>query len=364
MASKIAIIGIRGVPGNFPGSSGIDTYIEQLIPFFSKKRITLFSRSWIKKPSFQSNNVQTITVPCIQQKYLDTGIYSFLSTILAIVHQNDIFWYQAPGSCLLIKLAKLFSKKTVLTIHGIDWQRQKWNTVFNRWFLKSLESMAIKNADVCTGVSKDICQYVQQNYQKPCVLTPSSLIIQKSTPLNLVSQKFKINVNQPYILYLGRLVPEKKVEMLIKTYLKNLFLNQKYKLVIAGLIEKNSYCNDLIKLASQNSNIILTNYVTGQIKNELLSNCHLFVLPSSLEGNSLSLNEALGLNKLCLISDLPIHLQYQKQFRHITTFKTNSSLDFEKKIKQSLKKTTSIDSAKNNNWNKTAHIYLNIFKKI
>lgn len=364
MAKKIAIIGIRGIPGNFPGSSGIDTYIEQLLPLLTKNKFTLFFRSWVKNNFHQQNqNLQIIHVPCFQHKYLDTGIYTFLSTISAIIHHHDIFWYQAPGSCLLIKLAKMFDKKTVLTIHGIDWQRQKWNTTFNRWFLKSLESMAVKNADICTGVSQDICQHIQKTYQKPCLLTPPNLIIQTTLPPKIINKKFKIN-NQPYILYLGRLVPEKNIDMLIKSYLKNSVLNKKYKLIIAGLIEKNNYCNNLIKLSSQNSNIVLTNYVTGQLKNELLSNCHLFILPSSLEGNSISLNEALGLNKRCLISDLPIHLQYQKKFPHITTFKNNSSSDFEKKINQSLKKIINKTSHKKNSWNKTAHVYSNIFKKL
>lgn len=365
MAQKIAILGIRGIPNNFPGSSGIDTYIEQLLPYFSQDKFTLYARSWAKKSRTKlGKNIKTIYIPCVHHKYFDTGIYTFLSTIFAIFHQNQIFWYQAPGSCLLIILAHLFGKKTILTVHGIDWQRQKWNNYFNRWFLKFLESMAIQNADVCTGVSEDVCQYVINKYHKPCVLTPSSLVIKKPIPINLISQKFKISNQQPFLLYLGRLVPEKKIELLIKAYLQNHTINQTYKLIIAGLIEKNSYCKSIVKLSSKNSNIILTGFVTGQIKQELLSNCHLFILPSNLEGNSLALNEALGLNKICLVSNLPIHQEYQKKFTNIITFKTNSISDFKQKLEKSIQSTIVPMTNINSTWKETAKIYKNIFKKI
>ena len=359
MAPKIAILGIRGIPSNFPGSSGIDTYIEQLLPFLPQKQLVLYPRSWIKKStcSLIKDN-QIISVLCIHHKYLDTGIYTFFCTLQAIFHQDNIFWYHTPGSCLLIKLAKIFNKKTILTIHGIEWQRQKWNTPFNRFFLKSLESMAVHNSDICTAVSQDLCQYIQKTYHKNCTLTPASLVIQKPIPLKLIS------LNSPYIFYLGRLVPEKKIDLLIKVFLNTPSINQKHKLVISGLIEKNKYCRHLVKLASQNSNIILTSFITGQAKLELLSNCSLFVLPSSLEGNSLSLNEALGLNKICLVSDLPIHLQYQKKFKNIITFKTNSPSSLKYKLLQSIKKPITSKTNTNSDWKKTAQIYLNIFKKL
>ena len=364
MSSKIAIIGIRGIPANFPGSSGIDTYIEQLLPYFEKNKITLYSRLWTKKNKLANLNTKNVFIPCIQHKYLDTGIYTFLSTFYALFHQDDIFWYHAPGSCLLIKLAKLFGKKTILTIHGIDWQRQKWNTRPEKFFLKSLEAMAVKNADICTAVSKDICQYIQKTYNKPCVLTSSSLVIQKPVLPKIIKQKFHIDKHQPYILYLGRLVPEKRIDILIKTYLNNPTINQSYKLVISGLIEKNKYCKKLVNSALNYPNIIFTNYVTGQTKQELLSNCHLFVLPSTIEGNSLSLNEAIGLQKKCLISNLPIHKQYQKTFTNVITFKTDSSIDFQKKFIQSLKYKITSKLKIKSNWIQTSKIFSNFFKEL
>ena len=152
--------------------------------------------------------------------------------------------------------------------------------------------------------------------------------------------------------------------MLIKAYLDNSLINQKYKLVISGLIEKNNYCRDLIKLSSKNLNIIFTGYVSGQTKQELLSNCHLFILPSTLEGNSLSLNEALGLKKLCLVSDIPIHQQYQKEFPIIITFKTDSLSDFQNKLEKSVNTINKAKSNINSDWGKTAQTYIDIFEKI
>lgn len=355
--AKIAIIGIRGFPDNFPGSSGIDTYIRQIIPFLKKYNITIYSRSWVKN---KFKNKKNIAIPCLHRKYLDTGIYTILATPIALIHHSDILWYQAPGSCLSIGLAKLFKKTTIVTLHGIDWQRQKWSNPFDRFFLRKLESFAVKNADYCTAVSPEVCQYIKSIYHKKCILTPPSLIIQKKIPSKIIKSKFKLS-SDSFLLYLGRFVPEKRVDWLIKAYLSSPSINQKYKLVIAGDLEKNNYCQQLLNLAINNSNIIFTNYVSGQIKQELLSNCHLFILPSDLEGNSLSINEALGLNKNCLISDLKINKSYQQKFENIITFKTHSFSDFKKKLIFSTNNLKTNSKKIKNNWNKTANSFIKIF---
>ena len=94
-----------------------------------------------------------------------------------------------------------------------------------------------------------------------------------------------------YILYLGRLVPEKRVDLLIEAYKE---LDVTKKLVIAGPLDNTDYINSLRQSADGNQNILFIGFVTGPVLEQLYTNCSLFVLPSDLEGMSISLLEAMG----------------------------------------------------------------------
>ena len=47
----------------------------------------------------------------------------------------------------------LFGKPTVVTVHGLDWQREKWGR-FARWYLRTSESMAAKGRSLVIADAK------------------------------------------------------------------------------------------------------------------------------------------------------------------------------------------------------------------
>jgi hypothetical protein len=62
-------------------------------------------------------------------------------------------------------------------------------------------------------------------------------------------------------------------------------------------------------LAPEFSRVVLLDYVSGNVFDELLTNAMLFVLPSDLEGLSLALLEAMGAGLCVLVSDIPENLE-------------------------------------------------------
>ena len=125
----------------------------------------------------------------------------------------------------------------------------------------------------------------------------------KNTP----SGEFKkhYNLNGKIILYVGRLMAEKNVGVLVKAFpfiLKNI----KAKLVIIGEADhEDAYSINLKTQAKENSNIILTGFLTGKPLQELYSNAGIFVLPSYYEGLPIVLLEALSYGLSCIASDIP-----------------------------------------------------------
>lgn len=357
MKPKIAIIGLRGYPSAFPGSSGIDTYLEKLLPHLSKKyEIHLYIRSWSK--SFSSvSDIHIHSTFCFNNKYFDTGIYSIIAPIKAIFAKHDIYWFHAPSSCVLLFLFKLFHKKTIVTYHGIDWQRKKWSHPINRNTLRLLESSSVNLATITTVVSLELKKYLSKRYHHSSILTLPGF-----EPKIVSSQS-----SQSYILYLGRLVPEKRVDWLIKSFINISSQFRQYKLFISGKIDqKSSYYKKLLSLTNHHSQIVFTDYVDGFKKENLLKNCRLFVLPSELEGYSLSLSEALEYQRLCLVASLPVHRQLSKKFSNIILFKVNSFSDFQKQLNYSLSLPflpTPL-SVPNRTWARQARLFTNIFTNL
>ena len=60
------------------------------------------------------------------------------------------------------------------------------------------------------------------------------------------------------------------------------------KLVLVGPLDDSEYCRTVQQQAQNDPNIIMTDYLVGDLLKELYSNCGLFVLPSHTEGLSLS----------------------------------------------------------------------------
>jgi len=57
---------------------------------------------------------------------------SFFAAICAAFKDYDIVHFHAEGPCAALWIPKLFGKKCVCTIHGIDWQREKWKVVLDQ----------------------------------------------------------------------------------------------------------------------------------------------------------------------------------------------------------------------------------------
>lgn len=99
------------------------------------------------------------------------------------------------------------------------------------------------------------------------------------------------------------MVPEKGIKYLIEAFK---LVNTNKRLVIAGgASDINHFANELKDMAKEDSRILFTGFVQGEILDELYSNAYIYTLPSDLEGMPLSLLEAMSYGNCCLVSDIP-----------------------------------------------------------
>ena len=241
-------------------------------------------------------------VPTIEQKGLAAVSSSAFAALYSALGKYDVVHIHAEGPAFFAWLPKLFGKRVVVTIHGIDWQREKWKSGVGSKFIKQGEKNAVKYADEIIVLSKGVQKYFKDTYGRETRFIPNGVNRPENCQANMITEKFGLTKDS-YILFLGRLVPEKGIRYLIEAF-KNVKTDK--KLVIAGgSSDTDSFMQEIKNLAKDDERIIFTGFVQGQMLDELYSNAYVYTLPSDLEGMPLSLLEAMSYGNCCLVSDIP-----------------------------------------------------------
>ena len=237
----------------------------------------------------------------IDKKGLAAVTSSFFATLKILFSNAEVVHYHAEGPCYWMWIIKIFSKKRIIaTIHGLDWQRAKWGG-FATKFIKKGEERAAKYADAIIVLSKNVQKYFKDTYGRNTVFIPNGVNKPELIKADIITNKYGIKKDD-YVLFLGRMVPEKGIHYLIEAF-NNLKTNK--KLVIAGgASDTDQYYSELKAKANGNDNIIFTGFVQGKELEELYSNAYIYCLPSDLEGMPLSLLEAMSYGNCCLTSNI------------------------------------------------------------
>ena len=297
---KIAMIGQKGIPSR---AGGVEIHVEELAAGLVEAGavVDVYCRKYYCKNKIKKHRgINLYYIPTINTKHLDAIIYTFLATITALVKGYDIYHYHACGPSSLSWIPKLFGKKVVCTTHGMDWKRAKWGVIAHS-YLKMGERVIASCADRVIVLNKPMQDYFYNTYKRNTDIIPNGVQENKLVPAQMIKDKWGLE-KESYLLFLGRLVPEKGVHYLIEAY-KQLNLNK--KLVIAGgSSHSDDYVEQLAAMSIDNDNIIMTGFVSGQLLEELYSNTFLYILPSDVEGLPISLSEAMSYGRCCLVSDI------------------------------------------------------------
>lgn len=303
----IAMLGHKRIPSR---EGGIEIVVEELSTRMVEvgHSVTCYNRSGhhVSGKEFDGGSlkrykgVKLKTVFTLNRKGLAAMTSSFFGAICAAFGKYDVVHFHAEGPCAMLWLPKLFGKRCVATIHGIDWQRAKWGGFASK-YIKFGEKVAAKYADEIIVLSEGVQKYFMNTYGRKTVFIPNGVNRPILRNPQLIKERFGLEKDD-YILFLGRLVPEKGV-----TYLIGAFKNVKTdkKLVIAGgSSDTDAFSQELKKLAEGDDRIVFTGFVQGQMLEELYSNAYVYSLPSDLEGMPLSLLEAMSYGNCCLTSDI------------------------------------------------------------
>ena len=334
---RIAFIGQKGIPAKF---GGVERHVEELAVRMTQQGHTVFvyaRKNYIDKPIKKYKGVHLIFVPSIGTKNLDAISHTFFSIVHGLFCKYDTIHFQSIGPTSLSWIVKLLKRRTklVATFHCQDYYHQKWSW-FARRFLMFGEWIACTVPDTTIVVSKLLKDYVYKKYNRRAVFIPNGAAIKFNNDIDIISQW---NLKpQKYILSVGRLIRHKNVHELIEAFteLKNSHsIDSNYKLVIVGDgFHTDEYVKELKEMIRGKRDILLTGNQTGVSIEQLFTQAKLFIQPSSDEGLSLVILEALGYNLPILVSDIPENIEAAQGLG--STFAVNDIDDLKIKLRQAL----------------------------
>lgn len=304
---RIAVLGHKRIPSR---EGGIEIVVEELSVRMAKlgHQVTIYNRSGhhVSGKEFDAHKLKEYKgtrmkyVPTIDKKGLAAMSASFFAAVAAAFGKYDVVHFHAEGPCAMLWLPKLFGKRCVATVHGLDHQRAKWGKLASTYIMLG-EKCAVKFADEIIVLSAGVQQYFLDTYGRKTRFIPNGVNRPVVCEAEIIKEKFGLEKDS-YILFLGRLVPEKGLRYLIEAFKQ---VKTDKKLVIAGgSSDTDEFANELKELARDDSRIIFTGFVQGKELDELYSNAYVYTLPSDLEGMPLSLLEAMSYGNCCLVSDI------------------------------------------------------------
>ena len=250
-----------------------------------------------KRTQYQGVRIKKVWT--IEKKGLAAMTSSLSAALRCAFSKYDVVHIHAEGPAAMTWIPKLMSKKVIVTIHGLDWQRAKWGG-FATKYIKFGERVAVKKANEIIVLSKGVQEYFKKEYGRKTVFIPNGVNKPEIVSAKMITEYWNLEKDS-YVLFLGRIVPEKGLKYLVEAW-KDIRTDK--KLVIAGgSSDTEAFMEELKRSAGQD--VIFTGFQQGRILEELYSNAYIYTLPSDLEGMPLSLLEAMSYGNCCLVSSIP-----------------------------------------------------------
>lgn len=297
---SIAQIGSRGIPGH---RGGVERVIEAVAPRLVDRghEVSVSCATWseYREPTYRGVKLKYIY--SFRSKYLDTVVRSLLSTVSEIFGPSDVVHFHSLASAPLALLARMCGKKVVVTVHGLEWQREKWRGL-GRLFLQLGEKAAMKVPHRTVVVGPEIKRFLDQRYGANVIYIPNGVEVRTGRAPDRIRQ-YGVG-SRDYILFLARLVPDKRCHVLIEAF-KKLKNRGDVRLIVAGPTwHSEDYVASLRRLAGTDPGIVFTGEVDEDVLEELYTNCYAYVLPSEVEGMSLALLDAMAFGACVVASNI------------------------------------------------------------
>lgn len=322
---KVALVGSR----NFPAQhGGLEIVVESIANRFAERQLAVHvfvgSADEERVKQIDMGNKGSFHVhltKAVKGKYWHTA--SQVITGLAEVRRlkPDIVNIHGVGPAFPLAVSRraFGNVPTLVTAHGLDWERTKWPP-FARWLFRKVAVRALKNATSVSCVSHSVGADLSELLGANVVTTLNGF-----DPIEVAAES-GLDLPQRYTVTMSRLTPEKNVEQIVEAYDDEVSSIWGPLVVLGG--GGSSYSGDYeakLRESAAGREIIFLGEVEREVALSIVSGASLFMSMSKLEAQPMAVIEAMSLGVPLVLSDIAPHRELcQESARYASLYADDS----------------------------------------
>jgi glycosyltransferase involved in cell wall biosynthesis len=297
---RIAILGIRGVPANY---GGFETFAEQLGSRLAARghEVTVYGRDrYVARDLSSYRGIRIVRLPAPGSKYLETVVHSLFAAIHALGGRYDILYVCNLANVPAVVLLRVFGRRVVLNVDGLEWRRAKWNRVGKAYYRLCAWLAARLPVELVTD-ARVIQSYYRTAYGRQTAYFPYGTDLER-VPDDGTLGRLRLEPGR-YVLYVSRLEPENNAHVVIEAYAG---VNTELPLAIVGDAPYASEYIDQLH-ATADRRVRFLGAIYGKGYKILRSHAAAYVQATEVGGTHPALVEAMGFSNAIVANEVPEH---------------------------------------------------------
>lgn len=299
----IMMAGLRSIDAQ----GGIETHVRELATRLAERDVlveVVERKPYADVSKYQRREVDGVVrspLWSLRSQSFEAVSGTFAAVLWSAWRRPMVLHIHGIGPALLTPLAKLLGLRVVVTHHGRDYNREKWGTIA-KIALKAGEWSALTFADEVIAVSSRLSQELSKTSSRNVHGIPNG--VSKTANSGTSTGGFDF----PYILSVGRIVPEKRHLDLMRAFLA-IDRGDVHLVIAGGADHETAYSSEVQRLASSSPHVHLLGAIPWVQVQKLYTDARLFVIPSTHEGLPIALLEAMASGCDVIASDISPHLE-------------------------------------------------------
>ena len=186
------MLGLYGMPMTKLHFTGFETGFGEIAPRLADAghEIVMYCRRGSfpedrRVPSYRG--VKLVYVPSPGGKNFSGIISTFFATVHALaVGRYDIFFFVNVGMGHHAALCRLFGRKVVMNVDGLDWTRAKWGAIA-KWYFRSAAHSAVRFCNELVTDAEAMRQFYLERFRKQTTMIAYGADVETSKQPELIA---------------------------------------------------------------------------------------------------------------------------------------------------------------------------------
>lgn len=286
---RVAVIGTVGLPARY---GGFETLAHYLVTHLGGEfDFTVYCSG----PDYPQRTREYLGARLVYFPFKANGAQSIAFDFLNYLHAwaaCDLLLVLGVSGGLALPLGRLFGKRAVLNIGGLDWQRSKWGPWASR-FLRLSEAAAVRAAHFNVADNQGIADYLRSAYGRASALIEYGGDQITAPPVGDAHRARYAFLAAPYAFSVARIQADNNPELLLEAFART----PGVPFVFVGNWARSEYGRRLKERYAGRASLHLLEAIYDPDElNVLRAHCAFYVHGHSAGGTNPSLVEAMHLS--------------------------------------------------------------------